>query len=121
MTKGGSRPSRLTYPHEPHNVEAYRGLYDTLSRAYWDASDLVSKDTIHGAQEAAYTSSPTSSEARSLRPTPPDSSYSFRPSRTPTPRSRKSKNSIDQITKNISTAATVIVAINKVLSLTNAL
>ncbi|HEX7157716.1 MAG TPA: hypothetical protein VF214_01780 [Edaphobacter sp.] len=104
----------------PTSVETYQALYDALSRAYWEASDIVSKDTIHGAQEAVYDIITQLDEAQleantakflALVPAIKNTNAAL----------QKIQNSIDQITKNISTAATVIAAINKVLSLTSAL
>jgi hypothetical protein len=36
----------------PDTVASYQAVFDALGRAYWEASDLDSKDLIHGAQEA---------------------------------------------------------------------
>ncbi|MCU1319285.1 MAG: hypothetical protein JWP98_803, partial [Edaphobacter sp.] len=38
----------------PATVDAYQALYDSLGRAYWDASDIGSKDLVQGAREAIY-------------------------------------------------------------------
>jgi hypothetical protein len=101
-------------------IQAYQNLYDALSRAYWGASDAVSKDTVHGAQEAAYDMITQLNEAQleansakflALVPAIKSANAAL----------GKVQNSIDQITKNISTAATVLAAINNVLSLTSAL
>jgi hypothetical protein len=129
--KTAASPKAATAPAEPPapvspvlsnptSVDAYQALYDALSRAYWEASDLVSKDTIHGAQEAVYDIITQLDEAQleanttkflALIPVIKNANAAL----------AKIQSSIEQITKNISTAATVIAAINKVLSLTSML
>jgi hypothetical protein len=36
----------------PDTAASYQAVYDALGKAYWAASDINSKDLIHGAQEA---------------------------------------------------------------------
>ena len=36
----------------PDVAATYQAVYDALGRAYWEASDISSKDLVHGAQEA---------------------------------------------------------------------
>ena len=35
---------------DPETIAMYKSLYDTLGRAYWEASDINAKDTIQGAR-----------------------------------------------------------------------
>lgn len=104
----------------PDSIQAYQALFDALSRAYWEASDINFKDTIHGAQEAVYNIITELDEAQleantakflALVPAIKNANTAL----------KKIQDSINDITKNISTAATVIAAIGKVLSLTSAL
>ena len=37
---------------DPETIAMYKSLYDTLGRAYWEASDINAKDTIQGARDA---------------------------------------------------------------------
>jgi len=104
----------------PDSVQAYQELYDALGRAYWDATDIQSKDTVQGAREAVYDIITNLDEAQL------DANTAKVLALVPTIKSAnaaiaKIQDSIDQITKNINTAASVIAAISKVLSLTSAL
>jgi hypothetical protein len=100
----------------PTTVDAYQVLYDTLGRAYWDASTIDAKDLIQGARESIYDIITELDEAQlnanatallALQPKIDDTNAAL----------NKIKDSINEITKNISTAATVVSAISKVVAL----
>lgn len=104
----------------PDNVQAYQDLYDALGRAYWDASDINSKDTIQGVREAVYDIITGLDEAQLeantakfliIVPTIKNANDAL----------KKIQAGISDITKNINTAGTVLAAISKVLSLTSGL
>jgi hypothetical protein len=104
----------------PDNVQAYQDLYDALGRAYWDASDINSKDTIQGAREAVYAIITNLNEAQLEANTTKFLAI------VPTIKSANDalaniQRSINNITKNINTAGVVLAAISKVLSLTSGL
>jgi hypothetical protein len=110
-------PPMLT---NPNSVQAYQELYEALGRAYWDATDIQSKDTVQGVREAVYDIITNLDEAQL------DANTAKFLALVPTIKSAnaaiaKIQDRIDQITKNINTAASVIAAISKVLSLTSAL
>ena len=104
----------------PSSVQAYQDLYDALGRAYWDASDINSKDTIQGAREAVYDIITQLDESDLATNTAKflalKSSINAANDALATIKAQ-----INQITKNINTVGTVIGAISKVLSLTSAL
>jgi hypothetical protein len=100
----------------PTTVDAYQVLYDTLGRAYWDASTIDAKDLIQGARESIYDIITELDEAQlnanatallALQPKIDDTNAAL----------NKIKDSINEITKNISTATTVVSAISKVVAL----
>lgn len=100
----------------PDVASSYQAVFDALGRAYWEASDINSKDLIHGAQEAVGEIL-TQLDQQDLA----DNTNAFvqlQPKITAVNASLQNiKNQITNITKNISTAGTVISAISKVLSL----
>ena len=100
----------------PDAIATYQALYDTLGRAYWEASDLPSKDTIQGARDAIYDILTDLNIAKlkantalylALIPKIRHANESL----------EKIKDDIGDITKNITTAGTVIAAITRVLSI----
>lgn len=104
----------------PDIVEAYKALYDILGRAYWDASDLTAKDTIQGARDHIYEILTDLNRAKleantalflALKSKIDDNNKALDDIR----------EKINSITKNISTASSVIAAIAKVLSIAPAL
>jgi hypothetical protein len=108
----------LTDP--PGVVQAYQNLYDTLGKAYWEASDLQSKDTVQGVREAIYNIITNLDETELQTNT--SAFLALVPSIKNTNNALKNiQTSINNITKNISTAASVVAAIGKVLSITGAL
>ncbi|MBS1822426.1 MAG: hypothetical protein JST61_10700 [Acidobacteria bacterium] len=100
----------------PDVIATYQTLYDTLGRAYWEASDLQSKDTIQGSRDAIYDILTDLNIAKLKASTALYLSL--------IPRIRRSNEAlkqiqgdIDSITKNIATATSVISAITKVLNI----
>ena len=100
----------------PDPGATYQAVYDALGRAYWDASDIHSKDLIYGAQQAIGDILTAINEqqlatntALFVHLTPKIKAINLALTDIQT--------QINTITKNIDTAATVISAITKVLSL----
>jgi hypothetical protein len=100
----------------PDPAAAYQETYDALGQAYWDATDIDSKDRIHGAMEAigdiitAYDEEDLANNTAlflQLQPKIKAVNEAL----------QEIKDQITKITKNISTATTVVSAISKVLSL----
>lgn len=106
-------PPALT---DPDTIETYKTLYDVLGRAYWEASDLTAKDTIQGARDAIYEILTDLNIAKLEANT-----ALFLALKTKIRDSNKAleeiRDRINAITKNISTASSVIAAIAKVVSI----
>ena len=122
MAKTSSAATSTVPPafSNPDNVQVYQALYDALGRAYWDASDMNSKDTIQGVREAVHNIVTNLNEAQleantakflAIVPTIKNANDAL----------KKIQTDINNITKNINTAGTVLAAISKVLSLTSGL
>src|ERR1700739_4609390 len=95
---------------------AYQAAYDALGRAYWDATDIESKDLIHGAQEAIGDIITAIDEEDLAHNT--DLFNNLKPKIDGINTAlKKIKDQITQITKNINTASMVVGAVSKVLSL----
>ncbi len=100
----------------PDPGAAYQDVYDALGRAYWEASDINSKDLIYGAQEAIGEILTTLDEQDLASNT--NVFIQLQPKIAAVNASLKTiQAQIATITKNISTAATVIAVISKALSL----
>jgi hypothetical protein len=100
----------------PDPGATYKAAYDALGEAYWDATDINSKDLVYGAQQAIgdilaaiNQQQLTTNTALFIQLTPKIQATNATLTQIQT--------SITAITKNINTAATVISAISKVLSL----
>jgi hypothetical protein len=100
----------------PDPGATYQAAYDALGTAYWEASDINSKDLVHGAQQAIgeiitaiNQQQLATNTALFIQLTPKIQATNAALAQI--------KASINTITKNIGTAATVISAISKVLSL----
>ncbi|MBS1800487.1 MAG: hypothetical protein JSS95_11755 [Acidobacteria bacterium] len=100
----------------PDAIATYQALYDTLGRAYWEASDLQSKDTVQGARDAIYDILTDLNIAKlqantalylALIPKIKHSNEAL----------KKIQGDINNITRNVTTAASVISAITKVLNI----
>ncbi len=111
--------SSMTIPpvlQNPDLGDAYQDTFDALGRAYWDASDIASKDLVHGTQEAIGHIITAIDEH--------DLAHNTELFLELTPKIKavnealeEIKNCITKITKNIDTAADVISAVSKLLSL----
>jgi hypothetical protein len=100
----------------PDTAASYQAVYDALGRAYWEASDINSKDLVYGAQEAIGDIL-TQLDEQELAS---NSNFfiQLQPKIAAVNASLKTiQAQIGNITKNVNTAATVISAISKVLSL----
>jgi hypothetical protein len=104
-----------TLPQDLDPGAAYQAAYDALGKAYWDASDINSKDLIHGTQQAIGDILTAIDEqqlatntALFIQLTPKIKAINDA--------LKNIQNQITSITKNIDTASTVISAISKVLS-----
>jgi hypothetical protein len=97
-------------------LDCYRKLLDTLSSAYWEACDMPSKDQIYGAQQAVsqiITALDTQDIAQLTQ-----QYIAMKPKIDATNAALgKIKDAVNQITKNIGTASTLVAGITKVLSL----
>jgi hypothetical protein len=100
----------------PEAIAAYQELYDTLGRAYWEASDLHSKDTIQGARDAIYNILTDLNIAKLKANT-----AAYEALLPKVDHANKTlegiKDDIGTITKNITTAANVITAVTRVLKI----
>lgn len=124
MAKKASKAASTT-PSVPaltdqETINAYQELYDALGRAYWDASDIHSKDTIQGARDAVYDII-TQLDEQVLEANTQKFLALVGTIRDTNKALAAIQNQINQITKNISTAASVMSAISKVLKFTSAL
>lgn len=100
----------------PDVATSYQAVFDALGRAYWEASDISSKDLIHGAQEAIGDILTQLDEQGLASNT--SLFIQLQPKVAAVNDSLATiKADITKITKNVSTAATVVSAISKVLSL----
>ncbi len=94
---------------------AYQATYDALGKAYWEASDIDSKDRIYGAQQATGDILTAINQQQLAQNTA--LFIQLTPKIKATNQALKTiQDQIHQITKNIDTASTVIAAITKVLS-----
>lgn len=100
----------------PTTIDDYQALYDALGRAYWEASDINSKDLVQGARESIYDIITDLDEAQldantalfvAVQPNIKQTCATL----------EKIQADIDAITKNITTASQVVDAIGKVLSI----
>lgn len=101
---------------QPQTIDDYQALYDSLGRAYWEASDINSKDLVQGARESIYDIITDLDEAQL------DANTALFLAAEPKIKQtcatlQKIQSDIDNITKNITTAATVVDSINKVLGI----
>jgi hypothetical protein len=100
----------------PDAAATYQAVYDALGRAYWEASDINSKDLIYGAQEAIGEIITTLDEQDLASNT--NVFIQLKPKIDAVNVSLQTiQAQISTITKNINTASTVISVISKALSL----
>ena len=111
--------SSMTIPpvlQNPDLGDTYQETYDAIGRAYWDASDVASKDLIHGTQEAMAKIITAIDEDDLAHNT--TLFMELRPKINAVNAALEEiKDNIAKITKNIDTAEDVLAAINKLLSL----
>jgi hypothetical protein len=100
----------------PDTIVTYKALYDTLGRAYWEASDINAKDTIQGVRDAIYDIL-TDLNIAQLKANTALYLALIPKVRHTNKALANIKDDIGSITKNINTASTVIVSITKVLSM----
>ena len=96
--------------------DAYQALFDALGRAYWEASTVENKDLIHGAQESVGEIITAIDEQELADNTALFNQLAPKIKAT-NDALKKIQDQINNITRNISTAASVLAAIAKVLSL----
>ena len=99
----------------PDPAPLYQAVYDALADAYWDASDMASKDLIHGTQETIGKII-TAYDEQGLA-TNTDAYLKLAPKiKAVHEQLEQIETQIKQITKNIQTSVSVLSAINKLLS-----
>ena len=103
-------------PANPDLAAAYQQAYDALGTAYWDASDIASKDLLHGTQEAIGDILTALDQDQLAGNTNAFTALNAKVKAVNT-QLQEIKDSISIITKNINTASTVLAAASKVLSL----
>jgi len=101
---------------DPETIAMYKSLYDTLGRAYWEASDINAKDTIQGARDAI-SDILTDLNIAQLKANTALYLAVMPKIRHTNAALGKIKDDISSITKNINTAATVMASITKVLTI----
>jgi hypothetical protein len=100
----------------PDPAAAYQAVYDALGNAYWEASDINSKDLVYGAQQAIAEILTALDEQDLASNT--SIFIQLQPKIAAVNASLKTiQDQISTITKNINTASTVISVISKALSL----
>ena len=104
----------------PETIATYKALYDTLGRAYWEASDINAKDTIQGARDAIYDILTDLNRAQ-LEANTAQYLAVMPKIRETNAALDKIKDQIAQITKNINTASSVVAAVAKVISVVGAI
>lgn len=100
----------------PDTIVTYKALYDTLGRAYWEASDINAKDTIQGVRDAIYDII-TDLNIAQLKANTALYLAVMPKIRHTNAALGKIKDDISSITKNINTAATVMASITKLLAI----
>lgn len=100
----------------PKAADAYQLLYDSLGDAYWEASDISSKDLVYGLQESIGQILTAIDQQDLANNTAVFISLGAQIQATNVSL-KKVQDSIDSITKNIQTAGKVMAAIATILSL----
>lgn len=109
-------PAQPSIPFGNDVAAAYQAAYDNLDKAYWEASDIDSKDFIHGTMSALSEIISDTDEQdlaantalfEALEPKIKAANQAL----------NKIKEEIAKITKNIATAGMVVAAINKAVSM----
>lgn len=100
----------------PDIAASYQAAYDSLGKAYWEASSIEAKDQIYGAQQAIGEIITALDEQDLAQLTA--EFVALKPKIDATNKALQViKDDINKITKNISTAGIVVSAISKVISL----
>lgn len=97
-------------------IASYQAILDALSSAYWEASDMQSKDLIYGVEQSIgdIITTLTTAQVENLT----KQFVALTPKITATNTAlQKIKDQVSQITKNIGTASTLVNGITKILSL----
>lgn len=96
--------------------DLYRSLYDLLANVYWETSDLANKDLIFGAREAVGEIIDTIDQQELADNTAIINALLPRIKAANTAL-EEIKSKINQITRNLNTAASIIGAISQILAL----
>jgi len=97
-------------------LNSYKQVLDLLSSAYWEASDLASKDLIYGVQQAISEIITALDEEDIAALT--QQYIALKPKIDATNKALgQIKTEVDKITKNIGTASTLVAGITKILSM----
>ena len=97
-------------------IASYQAILDALSDAYWQASDIPSKDLIYGVEQAIGDIITTLTTAQVENLTRQWIALTPKIAATNTALAQI-KAQVDKITKNIGTASTLVSGITKILSL----
>lgn len=97
-------------------ADAYQHLYDQLGKAYWHATDIDSKDLIHGTQ-MAIGDLLTALDEDELAGNTAQFTALLPKVKAVNDALKRVQESINQITKDIDTASMVLAAVNKLLTL----
>ena len=96
-------------------IASYKQVLDLLSRAYWEASTIEDKDLIYGVEQSIGEIITTLDEQQVASLT--DQYIALKPKIDGTNVALgKIKDEVNQITKNIGTASTLVAGITKILS-----
>jgi hypothetical protein len=101
---------------QPSAVDAYQAVYDALFRAYWDASDMETKDLIQGARDHVYDIITELNEEDLAKNAAAFAALSAKVKEANVALTTI-KDQIGRITKNLSTVSSVVAAITKALQL----
>ena len=97
-------------------IASYQMILDALSKAYWEATDMPSKDLIYGVEQSIGDIITTLTTAQVENVT--RQFIALKPKIDATNAAlQKIKDEVNQITKNIGTASTLVSGISKILSL----
>jgi hypothetical protein len=111
-----SSPTNVSALQNPDLAAAYKTVFDILGRAYWEASDINSKDLIHGAQEALGEIITALDEEDLANNTAALIELTSK-MKSVNVALKQIQDDISKITKNIATASSVVSVISKVLAL----
>jgi hypothetical protein len=101
---------------QPDPADAYKELYDSLDEAYWHASDVSSKDLVHGVETEVRQILEAIVQQQLATNTAAFAALGAK-IQTANDGLKKIQANIDKITQNIALASRVLGAITTVLSL----